>query len=572
MRINKHTPPNDLELKLLEKLNDQQNENYAEKLDNLDYGHYGKAVVKGLLSAAAVLAVAVAVGIFALVGREIWHRGTVAPASAPEYPNYIFIEGKLAGMAQDSEFYEHLMSKHTFTYSELLANDCFYDREGNEIKEIYINVSELKALNRDETVTVASRLKKYASGEFRNYYKFTLPVSFDAEDADIGIYSGNIDYAFSEDEIKNGELNSEHKYVTAYRLSVKPLVKFKTSLKKTEVERITKAIEYQIDPKTPAYSADIDGDGDEEKIVNAASDVTFSGNAFSYAIVFDGEEMWYLHTAYQTMQGEQIDSRELVDFVDFDLDGKFELVLTKFNESNENVDVYSARQGGADKVFSVYTKAEQTGLTIREFAARVSNMALGTAYDPEYPSDEVCEWYMRFYETENMNLDKVMSYNKIYFGVEGFAKMYNIELDGWDKETIWEPIAELYDPTVPATRDKAEELLAKAKTAFENSKLVINLSYNDVKSIEIYNAISHKDVTITDQNRIKQLIEFLNKTPIEKAESIPGLPTADINRITVKDADGNSLFGCMYEADTFYIRGCKYTLENNYFESILDIQ
>jgi len=572
MRINKHTPPDNSKSVLLQMLADQKNEQYAKKLGALGDGEYKRVIIKSVLTAAAMLVVGIAIAMFALIGREIWHSDKMVPASAPDYPNYIFVEGKFAAIAHDGIFMQPLMMGRVVSYDEILRHECFYDTSGREIKEIYINASTLKVLNYGETETIASRLKKYASGEFRNYYKFTLPVQFDENEMPIPIYSDNIDYAFCEDEIVNGALNPEHKYVSAYKLDIKELADFKSTLKTAEIDAINQQIENKIDGSTVGYTVELDGDEEREKIVSFVSDEYSDSNAFSYVLVFDNEQMETVHAAFQSLQGEEIDKRELINLIDFDLDGKYEIVLERTMKYGKNIYAYSINEGCANEVFMVNISTLKTGITIREFAARVANMALGMEYDLEYPSDEACEWYFRYIETENINLDTPMSYNQIYFGIEAFAKMYNIELVGWDKETIWQPIANLYDPITTATRDDAEGLLQKARIAFEKSKFKINIDKERAASITITDPNAPNNKTITDKDEIEKIVEFLNKTPIKSAKYTPGLPTSGAPSLSVKDSEGNRLFGCMYEADKFYIRGCEYTLKDNYFANIPDIQ
>ncbi len=559
MKINKHTPSDDFKSKLLQDLNNPQNEKYAKKLDDLDSSHYGKAVVKAMISAAAVLIVAVAVGIFALVGREIWHMGTVAPASAPDHPNYIFVSGKFAAIAHDGTFMQPFMMGRVVSYNEILENECFYDTKGHEIKEIYINVSELKQLNRDETQTIASRLKKYASGEFRNYYKFTLPVQFDENEMPIPINSDSIDFAFSEDEIKAGKLSKEHRYVSAYKLDIKEISEFEVRLTKSDRERLGELISWVVLQNHYAVAADIDGDGKDEKITSLLSDPLEATNQYRYVAVIDEQDEWVLCSDFETMQGQGIEQYYLNDLIDFDLDGKYELVVTVANKNK--ILGYSVQENSAINIFTVFTKTEQTGITIREFAARVANMALGIEYDPEYPSDEACEWYYRYIESDDLNLDKPMTYNQIYFGIEGFAKMYKIDLVGWDRQTVWEPLANLYDPTVTATRDKAEELLQKAKTAFENSRVSLDFTDENITKMTVNGfSMDYKDI-------IEGNLQVLKNVKVTDIKHIGGV-TGISNSVALYSADGDEVASFSYDKGHFYMNECCYTVEGTPFEDL----
>ena len=174
------------------------------------------------------------------------------------------------------------------------------------------------------------------------------------------------------------------------------------------------------------------------------------------------------------------------------------------------------------------------------------------------------------YGVADMNVDVGMSINEIYYGVEGFARLYNIELVGWDKESVWEPFANLYDPIIKdVPREKVEELMKIAESAFKKSKFKINIDIERAASITISDPNAPNDKTITDKGEIAKLVEFLNKTPIKSAKYTPGLPTSGAPSISVTDSDGNSLFGCMLEADKFYVRGCTYTLESEYFTDLI---
>ncbi len=565
MKVNKHTPNDDIKTKLLQNLNDPKNEKYAKKLDNLDSGHYGKAVVKAMLSAAAVLIVAVAVGIFALVGREMWLQSASAPASAPDYPNYIFVEGKFVAIAHDGIFMQPLMMGRLVSYNEILKNECLYDMGGNEIKEIYINVSELKQLNRDETQTIASRLKKYASGEYKNYYKFTLPVQFDENDMPIPIYSDNIDFAFCEDEIEIGQLQKQHKYVTAYKLDIKDPSETQVRLTLQERERLGTLIDSHVLNGQFAFLADIDGDGVDEKLTTLSDHALNDDNReYYYVVVVDGETEWIVCYDYEAMRSEAVDRHQLINAIDFDLDGKYEMVVSVENEKSKRIVAYSAREGGATEIFSVYLKQQEAGITIREFAARVANMALGMPYDEDYPSDESCEWYLRYVETEHINLDVPMSYNQIYFGIEGFAKMYNIELVGWDRQTIWEPIANLYDPTITATREKAEELLQKAKSAFENS--TVSLDFTDANITKM----SVNGIVMDYEDVIAQNLQVLKNVKVTDIKYIGGV-TGVNNRVTLYNGGGYEVVSFSYDKGHFYINECCYTIEGTPFEDLIII-
>lgn len=559
MKINKHTPPNDLNSKLLQNLDTQENQRYAKKLDNLEGGGYGKTVLKAMLSAAAVLVVAAAVGIFALIGREIWHTGKQVPASAPDYPNYIFVEGKFAAIAHDGIFMDPLMMGRVVSYNEILENECFYDTKGQQIKEIYINVSELKQLNYGETQTIASRLKKYASGEYRNYYKFTLPVQFDENEMPIPINSDSIEFLYSEDEIKAGTLSKEHRYVSVYKLDIKEINEFEVRLTKDDRERLGELISWVVLQNHYAVAADIDGDGKDEKIASLLSDPVDATNQYRYVAVIDEQNEWVLCSDFETMQGQGIEQYYLSDLIDFDLDGKYELVVTVGNKNK--ILGYSVQENSAINVFTVFTKTEQTGITIREFAARVSYMALGREHDPDYPSDDVCEWYYRYIESDDLNLDKPITYNQIYFGVEAFAKMHKIDLVGWDKETVWEPLANLYDPITTATREKAEELLQKAKTAFENSQVKLDYTDENITKMTV-NRISmdYKDI-------IEDNLEVLKNIKVTDIKYIGGV-TGVYDKITLYNADGDEVASFCYDKGHLYMNGCCYTVEGTPFDDL----
>lgn len=466
MKINKQTPPENVKNQLIDRLQNEKNNAYAKKLGALGDGEYKRVIIKGLLSAAAVLVIGVTVLMFALVGREIWHGDNLVPATPPDFYNHIFYDGYYVGKMKDGEF-----SNNGLYFNDLLSKEYLYDINGKKIKEIYIKFSTFKTLNIDETVTIASRLEKFASGEYKNYYKFTLPVAMDDEIP----MAVQFECAFTKDEIDNGIL-PEHKYVSAYKQKFKSLKQYTASLTAADCEAIDAITDSSVKKDFPVFEADLDGDGEIEKIATVSRDSTSDDYEFHYVVVVDANSVpetcgaYILCGDYAAMRSEFVSKHQLVDIIDFDLNGRYEIVVSVTNENRHTYEIYTAKNGIKEWVTTIYTKSEQPGITIREFAARVANMGLGTEYDPEYPSDEACEWYFRYIESENINLDKPMNYNEIYYGVEAFAKMHNIELVGWDKETIWQPIADLYDPVTTASREKAEELLQKAKIAFKNAK------------------------------------------------------------------------------------------------------
>ncbi len=569
MKINKQTPRDDVKQQLLQTLNTPKNKKYAKKLDNLDDGQYGKTILRGVISAAAVLVVAVAVAIFALVGREIWHKDNLVPATPPDFYNHIFIHGKYMGIIKDGEF-----SPTDRYFNDLLSKECLYDVNGKKIKEIYINVSTLNVLMPGETVSYASRLEKFASGKYKNYLKFTLPVEMDDE---IPMMLNSV--AFSQDEIDNGP-RPEHKYVTAYKIKFKSLSKYETSLTDEDCEAIKSITEIVVNKDQPAYAFDIDNDGVIEKITTVTSDGTNSDYEYHYVVVVDSNSYPDTCGAYivrgdrEAMKGEAVNKYELFDIVDFNLDGKYKIIVDYklFSPSSSTLEtrhelmVFRAKDGIADWLTTVYIKLKQEGIIVREFATRVANMAFGTDFDMwEYD----CEWYKKLCQTDYINLEGSMTLNEIYFGIEGFAKLYNIELVGWDKESVWEPYAEIYDPTNTVLREKAEELMKVAESAFKKSKFKINIDKEQAASITITDPNAPNDKTITDKGEIERIVEFLNKTPIKSAKYSPGLPTSGAPSLSVKDSEGNIVFGCMLEADKFYIRGCEYTLESDYYTDLI---
>ncbi len=568
MKINKQSPPDKIKKQLSDTLQNEKNEQYAKRLGALGDGEYKRVIIKGLAAAAAVAFVGVAIALFALIGRELWHGDNLVPATPPDFYNHIFYDGYYVGKMKDGEF-----SNSGLYFNDLLSKEYLYDINGKKIKEIYIKFSTFKTLNIDETVTIASRLEKFASGEYKNYYKFTLPVAMDDEIP----MAGQFECAFTKDEIDNGIL-PEHKYVSAYKQKIKSLNQYTASLTDADCEAIDAITDSSVKKDFPVFEADLDGDGEIEKIATVSRDSTSDDYEFHYVVVVDANSVpktcgaYILCGDYAAMRSEFVSKHQLVDIIDFDLNGRYEIVVSVTNENRHTYEIYTTKNGIKEWVTTIYTKSEQPGITIREFAARVANMALGMPYDEEFPSDETCEWYYRYIETENISLDTPMNYNQIYFGVEAFAKLYNIELVGWDKETVWEPIANLYDPMSKALREKAEELLQIAESAFEKSKFKINIDKERAASITITDPNAPNNKTITDKDEIEKIVEFLNKTPIKSAKYIPGLPTSGAPSLSVKDNEGNSLFGCMFEADKFYIRGCEYIINDNYFESILDLQ
>lgn len=430
MKFEKYSPPPVKKKELLDNITDT---GYASELCSIGEGTRPKGILRGILTAAAMLVIAVVSITAAIAGREMRYA-EVFPAGEndtyfPDGENYIFINGYFNGTAKDGEF-----TDVKATVSQLLSNSCFYGQDGTKYTEVYINMD-----NYSEKTELRKRLEKYSVGEYRNYYKFTLPTVFDEADTDIALYGGVI--------LNDGELPEG--VVCSYPISIESPEYYETELSDHEKNTIITFFEGKITDlgETHAYLADFDGDGKKEKLVESRSRGTSSAIPYSIICIMDDRELKKVYSSHGFLEKQY----SVSGIFDLDNNGTPEYMLSSADDYSVHYYLAKVFTGG------IFADNHETTMTLRELAARIYCIGKSIEYEVDFPEKEMYSWYYDIYG-ENVNMGKIVTYGDVYAAALHFADKNGLTINGW------EPF-ELYDSTTTALRANILERIEYLETA-----------------------------------------------------------------------------------------------------------
>ncbi len=441
---------------------------------------------------------------------------SVTPKEQTDGVNYIFIDGHYMGYEHDGEIVRHSENQTTL-FCDLLAVDCLYNDKGEKITELYINMNDYSTPHDD--IHYGEILKKYASGEEGEYYKFTLPTKLSDDAKKLRVYSTTADFKF-------GEKGS--KYVASLPFTVS--MPSETTLTESE-SAAAKACVADFGELTlsKVYSVDYDGDKNEEKLVTFA----------------EGENLLQLVTlkdGVATHRGSEIAPATL-EIVDFGNDGSEELIFSVTEPQYMPVSIYYDMV----EVFSEFIPLDVEYMTEEEFLSRLCEKAFGV-YDHE--------WFYIHSDGNKMHLS-------------GSVTFSDIEADTMIFKETFLLIREEYGGGISevgvASKTQA--------TMWINSQSEWLTPQNVLVDLRRATAVEIGDRRITDATEIKKLTDFfynMKVTDIEYGvEEKDGETLSVYERSYVSDEDRSKYLELIFDADGFYYNGCRYNVEKGYLKPLL---
>ena len=421
MEFKKYTPPESKKAELLSRITD---EDYAQSLIATGDGVKHGTLFRYLLTAAAMLVVAVGVTAAALIGREIFHGkksvappADEAPASAPECENFVFMEGTFLGTVKDGAYNNDGFYTGR-TFAELLAHDCLYADNGIVYREIYFDTA-------NATDGYYSDLEKYAAETGTGYIKFALPTVIDEGEAANKCIPRHAIAFFD-------SLRNDSGIVCTAPIDRKLLDSYSSEL--TDAEKQTLYEEYDINTglvESVVYSTDFDGDGSNEKLVQVFSSPLASSIPFEIICILDKEEI--KHILHESGFG-QLTDRDITAILDVDMNGSCEFIIR--NQSTDKLSYVMYGYGG-----QVFEPVEKEMVTIDECFYMFNDLLIENAFSDEVVTNE---WYGgRFGDpiTRQVLLDMT----------ETFFTTYGLELksidmpDSLDKDSLTKYINKIGD-------------------------------------------------------------------------------------------------------------------------------
>ena len=127
----------------------------------------------------------------------------------------------------------------------------------------------------------------------------------------------------------------------------------------------------------------------------------------------------------------------------------------------------------------------------------------------------------------------------------------------------------IFAPKDNATRAECAAILIRLKDAVSECGFKFKFDKNEISKMGVFCTVYEKDIIVDSKKDIADFVEFLNDTPIERAEFV-GQTAGWDHSISVFDKAGEKVFTLYFTQSHFILSDCLYTVEEDYFKPIVD--
>jgi len=127
----------------------------------------------------------------------------------------------------------------------------------------------------------------------------------------------------------------------------------------------------------------------------------------------------------------------------------------------------------------------------------------------------------------------------------------------------------VFAPRDNATRAECAAILLRLKDTVAECGFRLSFDAGDISQMGVFCAIHTKDIIVTDDAEIQKFTEYLNNTPIERAEFVGDTAGWD-HSISIYDGGGDKVFTLYFTQSHFLLSECLYTVQEDYFKPIVD--
>ena len=126
-----------------------------------------------------------------------------------------------------------------------------------------------------------------------------------------------------------------------------------------------------------------------------------------------------------------------------------------------------------------------------------------------------------------------------------------------------------FAPKQNATRAECAAILVRVVDATESCGYKLQFDKEDISKMGVFCTVYEKDIIVENKKEIADFVEFLNNTPIERAEFV-GQTVGWDHSISVFDTKGKNVFTLYFTQSHFILNDCLYTVQEDYFKPIVD--
>ena len=126
-----------------------------------------------------------------------------------------------------------------------------------------------------------------------------------------------------------------------------------------------------------------------------------------------------------------------------------------------------------------------------------------------------------------------------------------------------------FAPKQNATRAECAAILVRVVDATESCGYKLQFDKEDISKMGVFCTVYVKDIIVENKKEIADFVEFLNNTPIERAEFV-GQTVGWDHSISVFDTKGKNVFTLYFTQSHFILNDCLYTVQEDYLKPIVD--